>query len=202
MFSDSRQDAAFFAPYLEITYQRAVQRRLIAEAIATLGSERPRFGDLIQPIREKAEKCAVLDPDNGSLTNTTEVKSWLMRELLALDRRQSLDGTGTAELAVAFPRAYRPPQPLLAFGIEPDDLSELLRLLLDTVRASGAVSMAANVDIQSEIFAPRNLMIGIRGDQAESGVLAWMPSKGTNRRLDLVQRVFERRGIKQDPVNS
>ena len=55
-----------------------------------------------------------------------------------------------------------------------------------------------NVDIQSDLFAPRNLMIGIRGEQAESGVLGWMPSKGTNRRLDLVQRVFERRGIRKD----
>ena len=117
VFSDSRQDAAFFAPYLEVTYQRAVQRRLIADAIGALGKDRPRFGDLIQPIREQAESCAVLDPDKGTLTNTTEVKSWLMRELLALDRRQSLDGTGTAELAVAFPKAYRPPQPLLGFGL-------------------------------------------------------------------------------------
>lgn len=31
-FSDSRQDAAFFAPFLERTYGRAVQRRLIATA--------------------------------------------------------------------------------------------------------------------------------------------------------------------------
>jgi hypothetical protein len=199
VFSDSRQDAAFFAPYLELTYQRAIQRRLIAEAITALGPERPRFGDLVQPIRGNAEHCAVLDPDNGSLTNTTEVRSWLMRELLALDRRQSLDGTGTAELAVAFPRGYQPPQALLAFGLGADDTSELLRLLLDTIRASGAVSVAANVDIQSEVFAPRNLMIGIRGEQAEPGVLAWLPSRGTNRRLDLVQRVFDRRGINKNP---
>ncbi len=199
VFSDSRQDAAFFAPYLELTYQRAVQRRLIADAVVKLGPDRPRFGDLVQPIRHQAEECAVLDPDEGSLANATEVKVWLMRELLAVDRRQSLDGTGTAELVVAFPQSYRPPAALLALDLDPAELAELLRLLLDTVRAGGAVSVAPNVDIQSEVFTPRNLLIGIRGEQAESGVLAWLPSKGTNRRLDIVQRVFARRGIMSDP---
>jgi hypothetical protein len=32
-FSDSRQDAAFFAPYLEFTYKRILFCRLIVEAI-------------------------------------------------------------------------------------------------------------------------------------------------------------------------
>lgn len=199
VFSDSRQDAAFFAPYLDLTYHRAIQRRLIADAIDVFGSDRPRFADLVQPIREQAEKSAVLDPENGSLTNSTEVKSWLMRELLALDRRQSIDGTGTAELHISFPQTYRAPAPLLEFGLVESDVTELLRLLLDTVRAGGAVSVASNVDIRSDIFAPRNLKIGIRGEKAEAGVLAWLPSRGTNRRLDLIQRVFERLGIQNDP---
>lgn len=199
VFSDSRQDAAFFAPYLELTYRRAVQRRLIADAVISLGPDRPRFEDLVRPIKMRAEDCAVLDPDAGGLSNATEVRVWLMRELLAVDRRQSLDGTGTAELAVAFPRNYQPPPQLLGFGLDAQSITELLRVLIDTVRAGGAVSVAANVDIQSEAFAPRNLMIGMRGQQSESGVLAWLPSRGSNRRLDIVQRVFARRGATGDP---
>ena len=37
MFSDSRQDAAFFAPYLERTYNQIIWRRLIFESIEELG---------------------------------------------------------------------------------------------------------------------------------------------------------------------
>ncbi len=194
-FSDSRQDAAFFAPYLELTYQRAVQRRLIADTVRQLGAERPRFDDLLYAIRKKAEDCFVLDSDRGSLSNSTEVKTWLMRELLAVDRRQSLDGTGMAEVSVAFPRAYHPPGPLLASGLAPEDLTELLHVLLNTVRASGAVTVASNVDIRSEIFSPRNVEIGIRGEKAEAGVLSWLPGSGTNRRLDVVERTFARLGL-------
>jgi hypothetical protein len=78
-FSDSRQDAAFFAPYLERTYQRAVQRRLIYDAIARLGDARPRTEDLVQPIVQRAERTLVIDPDDGLLTNQNRVRSWLLR---------------------------------------------------------------------------------------------------------------------------
>ena len=51
-FSDSRQDAAFFAPYLERTYQRAVQRSLIAAALRKLSHEEPpRFEDVAAEVR-------------------------------------------------------------------------------------------------------------------------------------------------------
>ena len=47
-FSDSRQDAAFFAPYLENTYRRAVERRLIAGAVEAERDTEPRIEDLVR----------------------------------------------------------------------------------------------------------------------------------------------------------
>ena len=198
-FSDSRQDAAFFAPFLERTYKRAVQRRLIAQAALTFGSDIPRIGDLVDPVVKLAEQSLVLDPDDGRVANRRAASLWLTRELLALDRRQSLDGTGVAELRLALPRRCDPPAGLLKLGFAPEEALDLIRLLLETVRAAGAVSVLEGVDIRDPEFAPRNQQISIRGSGTAARVLAWQPSKNLNGRIDILRRVFAAKAIGLDP---
>lgn len=199
-FSDSRQDAAFFAPFLERTYRRAVQRRLIAQALASFGADNPRLGDLVDPVVRLAERALVLDPDDGRVANRRAASTWLMRELLALDRRQSLEGTGVAQVRVAFPRRCVAPPPLIAMGFSEDEALDLVRLLLDTVRAAGAVTMLEGVDVRDAEFAPRNREVTIRGQGTAANVLAWLPTKNLNGRLDILRRVFAAKGVSADPA--
>jgi ATP-dependent helicase YprA (DUF1998 family) len=200
MFSDSRQDAAFFAPYLERTYRRAVQRRLIAGAVAELNKiGTPRSDDLILSIRREAERCLVLDPDEGMLANNGEVSAWIAEELLALDRRQSLEGTGTAEITVAFPRQYQAPRPLLAAGFEEAQVEDLLRLLLDTIRRGGAMTTPEGVDIRDERFAPRNFEFGLRETGSETGVITWLPGSAMNLRLEILAKALTAKGSSANP---
>ena len=118
--SDSRQDAAFFAPYLENTYNRAVRRRLIAQAITKLNERgAPRTDDVLIETRRLAEDALMIDPDAGRLTNETEVGSWLTEEFLGVDRRQGLEGTGTAEIRLAVPRRWEPPGPCSTLASTP-----------------------------------------------------------------------------------
>ena len=198
-FSDSRQDAAFFAPFLERTYSRAVERGLVARGLGKLQDQDPRLMDLVQPVYRDAEEQLVLDPDDSSVANRRKVMTWLMRELFALDRRQSLEGTGMAELEVVFPRRHEPPRPLLDLGFTAAEADDLIRLLLDTVRTAGAITVPDEVDIRDEAFMPRNVEISVRGEGSAPGVLAWLPSRNLNGRVDLLTRVFARRGIEADP---
>src|SRR5690606_20372846 len=46
----------------------------------------------------------------------------------------------------------------------------------------------------------RNTTTRLREQVAEQGVLAWLPGRGLNRRLDLVQKVAGARGVDVDPV--
>jgi hypothetical protein len=200
-FADSRQDAAFFAPYLERTYGRSVQRRIIAGAIGRLAArDVPRTDDVIAEARRMAEHTLVLDPDIGSATARREVGSWLVEELLALDRRQSLEGTGSAEISVAVPRAFRPPPPLLALGLDEREAIDMVMLLLDTVRAGGAITVPDGVDVRDERFAPRNREFGVREAAPETGVISWLPGSGANRRTEMLGKVFSRRGMTVDPL--
>jgi len=201
VFSDSRQDAAFFAPYLERTYQRAVQRSVMATA-ALRGSEGEPLGteDIIAAIRPVAEKCHLVDPDDTGATKLREIRTWVLHELLSTDRRQSLDGTGLLEIAVRFPRGYQAPPRLTELGLTNTEAIDLMRMLLDTLRLSGAITIPDGVDIRDQTFAPRNREFGVRRDGSAAGVLSWLPARGSNRRVELVRKVFERKGISASPV--
>lgn len=197
-FADSRQDAAFFAPYLERTYSRAIERRLIWSVLRKNSDRSVRFEELVNPIRKLAEDSLVLDPDNGETQNASIVRSWLMREILAVDRRQSLDGVGLAELSVAIPLGVTPPPPLLEMGFSETECIDLLLVLLDSLRLRAAVSIPSDVNIKDEIFSPRNVATSARLEQSSYGIVSWVPSAGTNGRLDYLTKVLESKNIDVD----
>ena len=194
-FSDSRQDAAFFAPYLDRTYSRAIERRLIWQAVERLHESSPRFEDLITPIRRDAESALVLDEDDGAMRNSNRVRTWLMREVLAVDRRQSLDGVGLAEITFALPRAVTVVPALSDLGFTRDETFDLARVFFETLRMQGAVHLPEGVDITDPIFAPRNVVTTVRLEQRASRILSWLPGAGLNRRLDYLRKVLARRGV-------
>lgn len=198
-FSDSRQDAAFFAPFLERTYARAVQRRLLARTIERVAEEEPRSEDLVAPLVRDAEEALVLDPDDSRASNRAKASTWVMRELLALDRRQSLEGTGVAEIRIALPRRFEAPRPLLRMGFDEDECRDLVRVLLDTLRLSGAVSVLDGVDIRDEAFAPRNREFFVRETGSSFNTLAWSPGTAMNRRVDFLEKVLSARSVPGQP---
>jgi ATP-dependent helicase YprA (DUF1998 family) len=203
VFSDSRQDAAFFAPYFERTYLRAVERALILTAAESAGSDPYRTEDLVSRLVKTSEAEHVLDPDAGTHANRAEVRRWLLREILAIDRRQSLEGTGLLDIRPAVPSAYRPPEPLLAHGFSPSEATDLLLLLLDTIRRQGAVSPMEGVDIREDEFAPLNRPSFFRreGAEAKNGIHAWLPKKSAaNKRIDLLKKVKAVKGLAYDPL--
>ena len=198
-FSDSRQDAAFFAPYLERTYQRSIQRRLIWSVLSDASHEELRLGDLVPLLRRRAEENLIIDPDNGAAKNDGIARTWLMREVLSVDRRQSLDGVGLAEITIAIPSGIETPPYLSQRGFSDKEALDLMRVLLGTLRLQAAVNVPSDVDIKDEAFSPRNVVTVIRCDGPEFGVMAWMPARGTNGRLDFVTRLLRARGLADDP---
>ena len=196
-FADSVQDAAFFAPYLSRTYGRAVQRRLIWEVLDKDDDPVPLISRSTR-LRRRAEGELVLD-DSGSADNRPEVLHWLTAEALAVDRRQSLDGVGLAEITVNMPTRLVIPPILARLGLTDDETKDLARVLLDSLRLSGAMSVPEDVDLADPIFSPRNIVTKVRQQGTEYGILSWSPVRGTNRRLDYLSKVLAALGAAEDP---
>lgn len=194
LFSDSRQDAAFFAPYLERTYNRAMERRLLW---SLLEHERGplTLSDLSLNLARNAEELGFLKERPGK-ENSYAARSWVMAEILATDRRQSLDGLGLAAISPYLADSLQVPASLAPLGLDRAAAIDLLADLLDTVRQAAAVTVPEGVDVKNDLrFSPRNVTTSIRGSVPEQGVLAWVPGRGKNRRSDLLQKIIDRRGV-------
>ena len=195
MFSDSRQSAAFAAPYLNRTYSRLLERRYLTEALGQAGvGERLTTGDLAILTRERALAAGHFPRSMGTIEVKQEIHQWVMGELITLETRQSLEGLGL--MSVELRRDSRVPlRGLTALGLDEDEAWSLLNVLVKTVRMQGALSPLERVDLKDERFAPRNAVVRMRsvGSDAKRQVISWSPSgrPGTsNSRIVFLSKVL------------
>ncbi|MCW2939568.1 MAG: box helicase domain protein, partial [Actinomycetia bacterium] len=193
-FSDSRQAAAFFAPYLESSYAVIQQRGLILHGLrrATRREETASVDDLVDEVAAAAGAAGVFERRASRQQRRREVALWVMRELVAMDERQSLEGLGLLRVRLDREPGWRLPAPLLELGLTEEECWLLLGELVRSLRLQGALTMPEEVDPRDEHFDPRRGPIYLRGDGAEAKlkVLSWLPTRGVNRRLDYLKRVL------------
>ena len=203
-FSDSRQAAAYFAPYLEDSYRQLKRRRLISQGLIDAGAttDPVMIEDIVFSTRKAAESVKTFPRRMTAQQQAREVGPWVMTEVVATDDRQSLEGLGLLSIAMDRDPAWPTPPPLLAIGLTYDEAWSFLQELVRTLRQQGAVTMPSDVDAKDEIFEPRLGPIVAResGPQAIRKVLSWLPGKGTNRRIDYVRRVLNALGRDDDPT--
>ena len=200
VFSDSRQDAAFFAPYLERTYWQILRRRVILltleENRANVVADQWRVQDLVNPLLRAAGRHG-LSVGTSPQQQRGEIWRWLLYELMAIDRRNSLEGLGCLGFALVQPAQWGAPGPLLAWGLSEDEVWTLFQVLLHGFRAKGALLFPDIVSPDDDFFQPRNREYYIRQSQSNPSrhIFAWSPAgKAMNARLDYLLRVTERLG--------
>ncbi|MDO1478371.1 DEAD/DEAH box helicase [Rhodococcus ruber] len=197
MFSDSRQAAAFAAPYLGRTYGRLLERRYLTMALQDrkYEDEDLTVEDLAIIALKKAKAAHHFPETAGRVTTEKAANEWVMGELMTMDHKQSLEGLGLMRVAVRRKEGVSAPRGLTQLGLTEDEAWDLLDELLKTVRLQGAVNLLDEVDITSERFEPRNMRIRITrvGSNPKSKVISWLPSGragSTNNRVRFVTKVL------------
>ncbi|WP_280506187.1 DEAD/DEAH box helicase, partial [Nocardia farcinica] len=197
MFSDSRQAAAFAAPYLASTYGSVLTRRYLTEALCDPrnAGEPLSVEDLAAEVRRVAERAGHFDEEATRSSKLREVNPWVMAELMSMDQRQSLEGLGI--LGVSLLRTKKTPLPagLTRLGLDEDELWGLLDELVKTVRLQGVLTLLPDVDITAPLFEPRNASIRMRsaGSDRRKRIISWLPGGKpgtTNNRILLVRKVL------------
>lgn len=203
-FSDSRQAAAYFAPYLDDSYARLQRRRLIAQGMlkAHADEEPVAVEDIVYTTRSSATAVKHFPGGMTAQQQARYVAPWVMAEVLATDDRQSLEGLGLVRIGLYRDPTWQAPRPLLELGLSPDETWWFVEELTRSLRQQGAVTMPEEVPPNHEIFAPRLGPIYARqsGPEPLRKVLSWLPGKGTNRRVDYVRRVLQRIDPIADPL--
>ncbi|MFL0176824.1 DEAD/DEAH box helicase [Mycobacterium sp. SMC-13] len=194
MFSDSRQAAAFAAPYLDRTYTRMLERRYITQALRDPDADGDiTVRDLAVLTREKADAAVHFPRSMGKIEITQEVHQWISGELMTLETRQSLEGLGLMRVALR-PAAPIPMRGFTSLGLTEDEAWGLLNELVKTVRLQGAITVLDRVDVKDERFAPRNTRVRMRstGSDRAKQIISWSPSGTgtTNSRVTFLRKVL------------
>ena len=195
MFSDSRQSAAFAAPYLDRTYTRMLERRYITQALRDPAAADGALtvNDLAVLTREKADAAGHFPRAMGRIEISREVNQWVSGELMTLETRQSLEGLGLMRVELR-PQASIPLRGFTALGLTDTESWALLNELVKTVRLQGAVTVLDHVDVKNERFAPRNTRVRMRstGSDRAKQIISWNPSGTgtTNSRVTFLRKVL------------
>ena len=209
IFSDNRQDAAFFAPYLNRTYSRIIRRKLILETLRenkdSVLENKWRLQDLIEPIKEMAEDLNIFK--NMELYSQEEKKRetwrWILFEFLSINRGNSLEELGLLGFSIVMPEKWSVPTALLGdpWNLDEGEAKTLFRILLDNFRTKGAVALPEILSPDDEFFKPRNRQFYFRENESsiKKGIYSWTSYKGNrmNSRVDYLMRLM-RKGIKNE----
>lgn len=201
VFSDSRQDAAFFAPYLDFTYKRILYRRLITEVLQQNKSIKDyRLQTLCEDALKLAEEKHLFDTSMDEKQKKKEVWGWILQEFCALDRRICLEGVGLLSFLIIPPNEWKP---IEALSMPPWNLSNeesvaVYQVLINTLRFNKVIFFPTDgPSPKDEIFARfnRNREYKFRGEKSDpnKGIYSFIPTLGRlNTRLDFLQKLYTR----------
>ena len=197
-FSDNRQDAAYFAPYLEASYFDLLRRRVIAKALEDLESSTYlnspyQLKDLVAVMKKNYED-ELAETANSSMW----AWAWLRAELLTTDVGSTLSDTGLVKFYIPKEKVNKSIAYLITLGLSDSEAWNLVNALVKSVAYDGAVELPDGVDPADEIFAPREkaVYLAVVGGSVNSKPWISEASVG-NKRTDMVSRVFGESRIKE-----
>jgi len=200
-FSDSRQDAAFFAPYLDSTYKKILYRRLIVDALQrNVKIKDYRLQSLCEDVLNLAEEYSLFDPATDEKQRKKMVWGWILEEFCALawERNICLEGVGLVSYSPMFSENRNPIQELMAppWNLSTEEAVALYQTLLNTIRLKMALTFPTEgPSPKDEIFAPRNRLYRFSGckSNAKKGIYSWNPTTGrANTRLEFLCKLFQK----------
>jgi hypothetical protein len=194
-FSDSRQDAAFFAPYFEDTANDLALRTAAFQALRKHKGDWLDFQDLADEVLKDWRRTGlpVLPNNSGGLLINRDRQSERVTALLMAEfctpggRRNSLEALGCVHVDYkegAFEQFVRQLQPAVPERHK-SEAAELAHILLESVRREKAIKTIRDIDLtDSDIwgdqYSNRRSFECIRSGQ--NGVShAWMPSADSTR---------------------
>ncbi|WP_394190937.1 DEAD/DEAH box helicase [Paenisporosarcina quisquiliarum] len=200
VFSDSRQEAAFFAPYLEYTYERDLWRSILYRTLEKYDNvESISLKTWAADAYSEALKWEVYTPFMDKEERKTIAEEYVMSEFIKGNVRISLEGTGLISYELDLPELMKINLDAIANKLDFESGSEfqnILQVLLSTVRHKNAVTHLERSKYNSDRMKPVNYenSLNKEGTDKKGYVSAWMP-KQSNIRLDYLKKVFLRKGL-------
>lgn len=186
-FSDNRQDAAFFAPYLQRTNQDILLRWAIMKAFDE-NSSGQRLNSLTTNVHDLLSGTrSFVDRDGEIFGNDEDFQNFLRGKLAAefclpTGRRTSLEALGLVQVTFDKEKLARATE--LLRTVLPTELhphaAALLESLTETVRRARCISKPSNISLVDSFiwggdYAYSNLRVALTGADPKTVKFNWLP---------------------------
>ena len=204
-FADSRQEAAYFAWYLDDTYQSVLRRKVLYRSLLASWdreAEPLSLADLADGYRRR---CAIENlVDEAATVGEQRRRAWVdvYREFLTEETRLSLAGVGLVQWMLRWPSSFEPPEILFKepWLLERDDALRLCFLLLDQFRRDRAVELDTRDEVDLDwpsldLFGLQRIVrLGPPGGQKH--VVSWNGRQGW--RVQFLAKILGQMGYERD----
>lgn len=199
VFSDNRQEAAFFAGSFEKRYLQIVWDKIILKClIESKEKDGVYISDLITLSKSMADKYGIyaLDIERGNNLTDLQKKDiaskYVMREFGLVNHNMSPQGKGYIEV---FPEPIKMSEKEL-FTVRGNELWNLIRYNLDTLRQKRVFTYPEGINPKDEFFMPVNYNGYFRSSGSEKNhkgtVFGFIPEENyTNKRLALMEKLYK-----------
>ena len=150
-FTDSRQDAAFFAWYSEKSYKDFRDRNLILRAVNEyeVDAEGLSISGLSSRLYRQWEDANLFQGTDPRETRNREVTKRVLTEAVSYEKRLSLAGLGLVKWFVRLPEGFHPPESMMKspWNFDRSEALILICHLLDLLRAERAIDLPRAADM-------------------------------------------------------
>jgi superfamily II DNA/RNA helicase len=190
-FADGRQEAAFFAWYLEDSYRDVLSRNVTLKIAWSFG-QYPAEGIGLYTIADKSFReyrdAFKKKPADDELTIRKNIWAALYREFLTEEQRICLEGVGLIRWSIQWPDWFRTPEDLTKppWSLSEQETRDLALLLLDTMRTDRAVELRAEKGVSlnwNDLNLQASQMRFRVGDPKGKGVRSWDGKQGKRARF-------------------
>ena len=204
-FSDSRQAAAFYATYLERSYNTILYKRLIADTLDRLadpadGLDCRKFADRLAAQFDKHNIC------EDSYSSSKEAWKAILQEAIDNNSGTSLCSMGMAAFTVPLPKKINYPK----WRMSAEELQTLSDVFMTQMMTDGAIACNEDVGLSQadKEFYTHNGAEGAyvaTDSDRKKGLFSFAPKQTgkTNKRLDYLKRVLAKRfGVQAVPEDA
>jgi len=174
-----------------------LRHRILLEAAqkASFEGNPSAAADIASEARKIASSRGFFRAQVTTLQRQTQAETWTQAEILSLDDRMSLEGTGLLGWRMSETGITAPPA-LMKMGLTEREALDLMQIFFRSLRLQGAVGPLERVDLRDGVFEPRLGPIYVRGHGSDSArkVLSWVPTRGSNRRSTFLDGVLRSLG--------
>ncbi len=207
-FADSRQEAAFFAWYLENSYKDILNRNLILKAVKSLNShiqEGLSLRELAAGLRDVYHENNIFPPATGTLELRQEAWIRLYREFLTDEQRISLEGVGLLRWCIKWPEEFKVPGIFFSnpWSLKEREVRNLIFILLDFMRTDRAIELQTPGDVSLSWrdlgIQASQMRVRVGRPRRQGGVRSWDGKSG--KRAKFLTKFLIKKGLsEQDAV--